>query len=133
LNGVPATGNNFLLRDLLKGDWKFNGFVVTDYTSMNEMVAHGYARDDKHAGEIAMNAGVDMDMQGGIYMKYLKKSIEEGTVSETDLDDAVRRILEMKFRLGLFEDPYRYMDETIEKEEVLNKEHLAVARDAARK
>ena len=133
LNGVPATGNNFLLRDLLKGDWKFNGFVVTDYTSMNEMVAHGYARDDKHAGEIAMNAGVDMDMQGGIYMKYLKTSIEEGKVSETDLDDAVRRILEMKFRLGLFEDPYRYMDETREKEEVLNKEHLAVARDAARK
>ncbi|RNL95281.1 beta-glucosidase BglX [Sinomicrobium pectinilyticum] len=133
LNGVPATGNNFLLRNILKGDWKFNGFVVTDYTSMNEMVAHGYARDDKHAGEIAMNAGVDMDMQGGIYMKYLKKSIEEGKVSETDLDDAVRRILEMKFRLGLFDDPYRYMDETREKEEVLNKEHLAVARDAARK
>ncbi|MGS2740593.1 beta-glucosidase BglX [Sinomicrobium sp. M5D2P17] len=133
LNGVPATGNNFLLRDILKGDWEFDGFVVTDYTSMNEMVAHGYARDDKHAGEIAMSAGVDMDMQGGIYMKYLKESIGEGKVSETDLDDAVRRILEMKFRLGLFEDPYRYMDETREKEDVLNKEHLEVARDAARK
>lgn len=133
LNGVPATGNSFLLRDILKGDWDFDGFVVTDYTSINEMVPHGYARDEKHAGEIAMNAGVDMDMQGGIYMKYLKQSIQEGKVSEKDLNDAVRRILDMKFRLGLFEDPYRYMDKTREKEEVLSEEHLEVARDAARK
>ncbi|MBC9797015.1 beta-glucosidase BglX [Sinomicrobium weinanense] len=133
LNGVPATGNEFLLRDILKGEWAFNGFVVTDYTSLNEMVPHGYAKDEKQAGEIAMNAGVDMDMQGGIYMKYLKKSIEEGKVSEADLDDAVRRILEMKFRLGLFDDPYRYLDEKREKEDILNDEHLEIARDAARK
>ncbi|UGU16870.1 beta-glucosidase BglX [Sinomicrobium kalidii] len=133
LNGVPATGNEFLLRDILKGEWTFNGFVVTDYTSMNEMVAHGYAGDEKQAGEIAMNAGVDMDMQGGIYMKYLKESVGEGKVSEADLDDAVRRILEMKFRLGLFDDPYRYLDEKREKEEILNDAHLETARDAARK
>ncbi|WP_201741479.1 beta-glucosidase BglX [Sinomicrobium soli] len=133
LNGVPATGNSFLLRDILKGEWDFDGFVVTDYTSINEMVPHGYARDEKHAGEIAMNAGVDMDMQGGIYMKYLKASIEEGKVEESDLDDAVRRILEMKFRLGLFDDPYHYLDADREKELVLNDEHLEVARDAARK
>ena len=111
LNGVPVTGSHFLLTDVLRGEWGFEGFVVTDYTSINEMVPHGFARDDKHAGELSLNAGVDMDMQGAVFMAHLKQSFKDGIVSEKQIDTAVRRILEMKVRLGLFEDPYKYSDD----------------------
>lgn len=133
LNGVPATANEFLLKDILRKQWGFNGFVVTDYTSINEMVPHGYAEDEKHAGELAINAGVDMDMQGAVYLNYLKQSVEEGKVSEKTIDEAVRRILVMKYNLGLFDDPYKYSDETRQKNEVLTRENLEAARDVARK
>ena len=133
LNGVPATGNKFLLTDILRDEWGFDGFVVTDYTSINELVPHGYARDDAHAGELAINAGVDMDMQGAVFMTHLRKSIEEGRVSEASVDKAVRRILEMKYRLGLFADPYRYSDPAREKATIYKPEHLEAARDVARK
>lgn len=133
LNGVPATANEFLLKDILRKQWGFNGFVVTDYTSINEMVPHGYAEDEKHAGELAINAGVDMDMQGAVYLNFLKQSVEEGKVSEKSIDDAVRRILVMKYKLGLFEDPYKYADENRQKNEVLTRENLEAARDVARK
>lgn len=133
LNGIPPTGNAFLLRDVLRKQWGFKGFVVTDYTSINEMLYHGYASDLKHAGELAMNAGVDMDMQGGVYRKYMKQSIKEGKVSIKRLEEAVRLVLRMKFRLGLFEDPYRYCDEALEKEALLNEKHLDLAREAAQK
>ncbi|WOC40882.1 glycoside hydrolase family 3 N-terminal domain-containing protein [Polaribacter sp. HL-MS24] len=133
LNGVPATGNKFLFDDILRKEWDFNGFVVTDYTSINEMIHHGYAKDLKHAGELAMNAGSDMDMQGGVYKNYMKQSIEEGKISIERLDEAVRDILRMKFKIGLFDDPYRYCDEVKEKNLVLNETHLELAREAARK
>lgn len=133
LNGVPATGNRFLLKDILRDEWDFNGFVVTDYTSINEMVPHGFAKDLKHAGELAMNSGVDMDMQGGVYKNHLQQSIEDGSVEVSRLDEAVRTILRLKFKLGLFEDPYRYSDKDMESKIVLHPDHLEIARDAARK
>lgn len=133
LNGVPATGNKYLLKDVLRNDWKFNGFVVTDYTSINEMVHHGFAKDLEHAGELALNAGVDMDMQGGVFLNETKKSIEKKKIDEKTLDKAVRNVLRQKFKLGLFKDPYRYSNEAKEKELILHKDHLQLAREAAKK
>ncbi|RHW18578.1 beta-glucosidase BglX [Sphingomonas gilva] len=133
LDGVPATGSKYLLTDVLRGEWGFKGFVVTDYTAINEMVPHGYARDEAHAGELSINAGVDMDMQGAVFMTHLEKSVKEGRVSPARVDAAVRAILEMKYRLGLFEDPYRYSDEAREKREIYKPAHLEAARDMARK
>jgi beta-glucosidase len=131
--GVPSTGNLYLLTDILRKEWGFQGFVVTDYTSINEMVAHGFAKDEKEAGELAINAGVDMDMQGAVYYNYLKKSIEEGKVSMATVDEAVRRVLRMKFKLGLFDNPYLYCNKQREQNEIMTTEHLAFARDMARK
>lgn len=133
LNGIPASGNKYLLTDILRDEWGFEGFVVTDYTSINEMVPHGIAKDNKQAAEIAINAGVDMDMQGGVYMDYLKTLIAEGKVTEKQVTTAARRILALKYKLGLFKDPYRYCDETREKELLMTPEHLEAARDMARK
>ncbi|WP_233078983.1 beta-glucosidase BglX [Rheinheimera soli] len=133
LNGVPATANNYLLQDILRQRWGFSGFVVTDYTSINELVPHGLAEDLPHAGQLALNAGVDMDMQGAVYSKHLPELLKAGKVSEAQIDKAVRRILEMKYKLGLFEDPYRYSDEQRQAEQVYKAEHLAAARDGARK
>ena len=132
-DGVPASGSKFLLDKILRQEWGFDGFIVTDYTSVNEMVRHGFAADEKHAGELAANAGVDMDMQGGVFQRFLEKSIAEGKVSEATVDDAVRRILIKKFELGLFEDPYRYSNEELEKQVVYSDEMLQHARDAGRK
>lgn len=133
LNGVPASGNKYLLDDILREEWNYDGFVVTDYTSINEMIHHGYAQDLKHAGELAMNAGVDMDMQGGVYKNYMKKSVSEGNICTERLDNAVRAILKMKFRLGLFEDPYRYCNEEKERSMILTEEHLELSLEAALK
>lgn len=118
LNGIPATGNSFLQRDILKGDWKFDGFVVSDWGSINEMIAHGYAKDSKHASEIASNAGSDMDMESYAYVDNLAKSVREGKVKESVINEAVKRILRVKFEMGLFEDPYKYCDEQREKETI---------------
>lgn len=133
LNGIPATGNKYLLKDILRDKWNFNGFVVTDYTSINEMIPHGYAKDEKHSAEIAINAGVDMDMQGGVYMNHLKTLIDEGKVSEKDVTEAARAILKIKYKLGLFEDPYRYCDANREKTDILTPANKEAARDMARK
>jgi beta-glucosidase len=133
LNGVPATANAYLLNDVLKARWRFDGFVVSDYTSVDELVPHGFARDRKHAAELAINAGVDMDMQGTSFMTFLEALTEEGRVSTDTIDDAVRRILEMKYRLGLFHDPYRYSDEEREEAAIYAQQHLEAARDMARK
>jgi beta-glucosidase len=133
LNGVPATGNSFLLKDILRDEWGFNGFVVTDYTSINEMVHHGNAENLKHAGEIAMNAGVDMDMQGGVFKNHMKTSIDENKINLNRLDRAVRDILRLKYRLGLFDDPYKYCNEEEESGIILHEDHLKIARDAANK
>ncbi|NGY38109.1 beta-glucosidase BglX [Flavobacterium sp. XN-5] len=118
LNGIPATGNKYLQRDILKDDWKFDGFVVSDWGSINEMMAHGYAKDSKQAAEIAINAGSDMDMESNAYVEYLSELVKEGKVKESVIDDAARRILRVKFELGLFDNPYLYCDENYEKETV---------------
>lgn len=133
LNGIPATGNAFLLKDILKNEWKFDGFVVTDYTSINEMIPHGFSKDEKEAGEQAANAGVDMDMQGAVFMNHLKTSVQEGKVSQKTIDEAVRRVLGIKYDLGLFQDPYKYCDEAREKAVVMSAQNLQAARNMARK
>lgn len=133
LNGVPATANQYLIKDILKHRWGFDGFVVTDYTSINELVPHGIAENLAQAGQLAINAGVDMDMQGAVYSQHLPELLAQGKVSEAQLEQAVRRILEMKYKLGLFEDPYRYSDEQRQANQVYKAEHLEAARDGARK
>ncbi|MGM5469556.1 beta-glucosidase BglX [Flavobacteriaceae bacterium LMO-SS05] len=133
IDGIPATGNKVLQRDLLKGEWDWNGFVVSDWGSIGEMIAHGYAKDKKHAAEIAFNAGSDMDMESYAYGEHLELLIKENKVTMWQLDDAVKRILRLKFKLGLFDDPYKYCNEDREKNEVYTQEHLAIARDVAKK
>ena len=133
VDGIPASGSKYLLTDVLRDKWGFDGFVVTDYTSINEMVAHGYARDNAQAGEQALAAGVDMDLQGAVFLEHLKQSLEQGRASQTQVDRSVKRILEMKYRLGLFQDPYRYADAAREKATLYKPEFLEAARDVARK
>jgi len=133
LDGVPATGNSWLLDGILRKEWGFTGFVVTDYTSINEMVNHGIVANEKEAGELAANAGVDMDMQGAVFQNYLEKSVAGGQVKEAQIDEAVRRILRVKFELGLFADPYKYCNEERERKVILSKENQDAARDVARK
>ena len=133
INGVPSSANPQLLTDILRKKWGFKGFIVTDYTSINEMVNHGNVKDDKEAGEKSINAGVDMDMQGAVFYNYLQKSLAEGKVNIQTVNDAVRRILRVKFQLGLFDDPYKFSDTEREKRVVFSKENRDAARDAARK
>lgn len=132
LDGVPASANTYLLEEILRKTWNFEGFVVSDYTSVNEMVAHGYAADNRQAAMLAINAGVDMDMQGAVYYDHLKALIESGRVDEEKLDSSVKRILMVKNKLGLFDDPYRYSDETREKTIILSDANKAAAREMAR-
>ncbi len=132
-DGVPATGNSFLLKDILRKEMNFKGFVVSDYTSINEMVNHGNVANNKEAGELALNAGVDMDMQGAIFFNHLAQSLKEGKVTIAQIDNAVRNILKIKFIVGLFDNPYAFMDETREKNTVLNAANLAAAREVSRK
>jgi beta-glucosidase len=133
LNGIPATGNTYLQRNILKGDWKFDGFIVSDWGSINEMISHGYAKDNKQAAEIALNAGSDMDMESSAYVEYLPALVREGKVKESLIDDAVRRILKVKFELGLFDNPYKYCDETREASTVGKAEFQEGVLDMAKK
>ncbi len=133
INGVPATGNSLLQRDILKGEWNYQGFVVSDWGSCGEMVNHGYAADLKEAAELAANAGSDMDMESYAYIKYLAQLVNEGKVKESLIDDAVRRILRVKFELGLFDDPYKYCDAKRYSEELYSDAHMEAALDMARK
>ena len=110
LNGIPATADKYLQREILKGDWGFDGFIVSDWGSLREMIDHGFAKDRKHAGELALNGGSDMDMESYIYLEYIKELLDEGKVKMTQIDDAVGRILKVKYELGLFDDPYKYLD-----------------------
>lgn len=132
IGGVPATASEYLFEDVLRGEWGFDGFVVSDYTAINELIPHGVAADSAEAGKLAVKAGVDMDMQGAIYHKHLPDLVEQGLISEEEIDEAVRPILRNKFKLGLFEDPYKYSDEQREEELVLNDKHLELAEEAAR-
>ncbi len=133
LNGVPATANKFLQRDILKDAWKFNGFVVSDWGSGFEMIDHGYAANLKQVAEMSANAGSDMDMESYAYVAYLKELVETGKVDIKMVDDAVKRILRVKFKLGLFDDPYRYCDAAREKELIYNPVHAVAALDVAKK
>ena len=133
LNGVPATGNKFLQLDVLKNNWKFNGFVVSDWGSTGEMIDHGFANNLQQAAEIAANAGSDMDMESYAYVTHLQQLVLDGKVSMQVIDAAVRRILRVKFELGLFDDPYRYCNEAREKEMIYNPAHMAAALDMAKK
>ncbi len=133
LNGIPATGNVHLQRDILKGKWNFQGFVVSDWGSIGEMVAHGYSKDLKEAAYSAITAGSDMDMESNAYRYNLAELVKEGRVSIDLVDDAVRRILRKKFELGLFDDPYRYSNDKRAEKVLGNPENRKAAREMAEK
>ncbi|WP_415327084.1 beta-glucosidase BglX [Chryseobacterium sp. MMS23-Vi53] len=129
INGIPATANKYILRDLLKGKWNYKGFVVSDWGSIGEMVPHGYAKDNKEAAEKAINAGSDMDMESRAYIAELPKLVQEGKVDPKLIDDAARRILIKKFEMGLFDDPYRFSNEKRQKEQLNNQENRKFGRE----
>ena len=131
LNGVPSTGNKFIFREILRDEWGFNGFVVTDYTAINELIPHGFALDEKHATEIAIKAGVDLDMMSGANRLYLEDLVKNGKVDISLVNDACRKILLAKFKLGLFDDPFRYSNEDRQKEIIYKTEFLEAARKSA--
>jgi beta-glucosidase len=133
VNGIPATGNTYLQRDLLKKEWNFKGFVVSDWGSIAEMIPHGYAKDGKQAAEYAINAGSDMDMESYLYVEHLASLVKEGKVKEATIDDAAKRILRMKFEMGLFENPYKYCNEEVELATVGKKEFQEGVLDMAKK
>ena len=133
LNGIPATGNAYLQREVLKGKWNFKGFVVSDWGSVGEMINHGFVKDNYGAAMAASNAGSDMDMESRSYIKNLSTLVKEGKVKMAVIDDAVKRILRKKFEMGLFDDPYKFCNEEREKKEWNNPAHLQAARDIARK
>lgn len=127
-DGIPASGNDYLLKDVLRKDWKFDGFVVSDWASMAEMIAHGYAKDGKDVARISANAGLDMEMVSGTYPKYLKELVQSGQVAMADIDNSVRNILRVKYRLGLFKNPYV---DTSKTSTIYSQTHLQEARKAA--
>ncbi len=131
LNGIPATADDFLQRDLLKTQWNFDGFVISDWGSGIEMVKHGFAADGRDAARLSMIGGSDMDMESFIYEPYLPELVRDGTIDEAMLDDALRRVLKVKFDLGLFEDPYRYTDLDREQASLFTDEHRAISRRVA--
>lgn len=133
INGIPATGNKYIQRDILKGKWNFKGFVVSDWGSIGEMVTHGYSKDDKEAAYAAITAGSDMDMESNSYRNNLAQLVKENRVPIAIIDDAVRRILRKKFELGLFDDPYRYSNQERQNEALSNPEHSKIAREVAAK
>lgn len=133
LDGIPATANRYLQRDVLKGDWGFEGFVVSDWGSINELIPHGYAVDGKQAAMLAVNAGSDMDMESYHYVNHLEALVEEGTVKESLIDDAVKRILRVKYELGLMDDPYKYCDPEREKRVLGSPDLQDLVLDMARK
>ena len=129
IDGIPSTGNKWLLKDILRDEWGWDGMVVTDWNSAGEMIAHGFSTDLKHTAEQAINAGVDMDMMSYGFIQYAEELVKEGKVSEKEIDRAVRNILKLKFELGLFENPY--VDETLSAKVDYAPEHLAAAKQAA--
>ena len=133
LSGVPATANHWLLTDILRRQWKFDGLVVSDYTGDFELIDHGFAADEREAAKLAFLAGVDMSMQSGFYIRHLPDLVKAGDVPVARLDEAVRRVLALKAKLGLFDDPFRRIDPRREKQRVRTPQHLEVARDAARR
>lgn len=133
LNGIPATGNSYLQRDILKGKWNFKGFVVSDWGSIGEMINHGYVKDSKEASLVAITAGSDMDMESNSYRNNLEQLVKENKVPLALVDDAVKRILHKKFELGLFDDPYKYCNDKRQQDALNNPEHTKFAREIASK
>lgn len=133
INGIPATASTYLQRDLLKEEWGFKGMVVSDYASIRELIAHGYAKDEQDAALKAVEAGSDMDMESYLYVEHLADLVREGKVQESLVDDAVRRILTLKFELGLMDNPYLYLDEEREKKITGSKENREAVLDVAKK
>ncbi|MBK7212823.1 MAG: beta-glucosidase BglX [Bacteroidales bacterium] len=133
LNGVPATGNKYLQRDILKGLWNFQGFVVSDWASVGGMITHGYVKNEYEAALAAITAGCDMDMESRCYKNNLAQLVQDGKVPVALIDDAVRRILRKKFELGLFDDPYKFSNSERETEALNNPEHAKTAREIAAK
>lgn len=133
LNGIPATADEFLLRKVLKGDWEFEGSVVSDWSSIREMILHGYAKDDREAARLAANAGCDIDMESYGYVNFLEELVNVGAVSEELITDSARRVLTLKYELGLFDDPYKYCDEEREAKHTGSKEMREASLDMAKK
>ena len=133
INGIPATGNKYLQRDILKGKWNFQGFVVSDWGSIGEMVNHGFSKDRKEAALQAIIAGSDMDMESNAYRYHLAELVKENKVPIALIDDAVKRILRKKFELGLFDSPYKYSNPEREQAALNNPQHRKAARDIAAK
>jgi beta-glucosidase len=133
IDGVPSTGNHWLMTELLRGEWGFQGFVVSDYTGDEEMIAAGYARDGRDAAKLAFLAGVDMSMQSGLYREHLPGLVRSGEVPEPRINESVRRVLALKAMLGLFDDPFRRIDEKREAARSMLPKTRALAREAARK
>ena len=132
LNGVPSSGNKWLMRDVLRGEWGFDGVLISDWAAVGEMVAHGYCEDNREAAQRAMETGVDIEMCTPAYADHLAELIKEGEISEKLVDEAVMRVLRLKNKLGLFENPYKNADERLEKEVQLCEEHRTLARQAVR-
>lgn len=133
INGVPSSCNNELLQDIVREEWNFEGFVIGDYTSIGELVNHGVAHDLKHAAELALNAGVDIDMASLALLKHIPQLVEEGKVSIQAVDKAVRNVLRIKYALGIMDDPYLYLNKRREKQQVFKPEYLQAAREMAQK
>lgn len=133
ISGIPATGNRWLMEDVLRGEWGFQGFIVSDYTGDEEMIAHGYAKDGRDAAKLAFLAGVDMSMQSGLYRQHLPDLVRAGEVPEETLNTSVRRVLAMKHMLGLFEDPFRRIDEKRETSRSMLPKNRALARESGRR
>ncbi len=133
INGIPASGDKYLLRETLKNKWGFSGFVISDWASIREMIPWGYTKDEKAAAISAVEAGTDMDMEGGIYVPHLIELLKQGKVDQKYVDDAVRRILRVKYELGLFDNPYRFLDEKREKEIIGSKANHEAVLDMAKK
>ncbi len=130
VDGIPATGNKWLMTDVLRDRWGFDGFVVTDYTAISEMIAHGMG-DLQQVSAMSLSAGTDMDMVADGFLTTLEKSLKEGKVTMAEIDKACRRILEAKYKLGLFDDPYKYCDASRVKKDIFTAENRAVARKIA--
>lgn len=134
INGVPATANKKLLTDILRGEWNFKGFVVSDFASVGELVNHGFAKNKEECAELSIKAGLDMDMEAAVYKEdIVQPLVDNGKIKEKELNNSVRRILLVKYDLGLFDDPYKYCNENRAKNKIFTDSNIEIARDMARK
>ena len=133
VNGIPSTGNRKLLRGLLRDEWKFDGVVISDWGSVKELIPHGVATDELEAAYKAIIAGVDIEMMTAAYVKHLSWLVDMKAVDEALIDEAVLRILRLKSKLGLFENPYRGADEELSKKIIMSKKHREISRELAAK